>query len=82
MVGPKNPMCMALLICTLEEFSLYFCTQHYSVLCRASVTSFFTAYDALCEEGLAGTVTKVLNDIADNHLPGICPTLLSEHEPL
>lgn len=39
---------------------------------RASVTSFFTAYDALCEEGLTSTVAKVLNDIADIYLSGVC----------
>ncbi|KAG0576428.1 hypothetical protein KC19_5G079000 [Ceratodon purpureus] len=45
-------------------------TNHYWLFStKASVTSFFTAYDALCEEGLAGTVTNVLNDIADTHLP-------------
>lgn len=45
-------------------------TNHYWLFStKRSVTSFFTAYDALCEEGLAGTVTNVLNDISDTHLP-------------
>lgn len=38
--------------------------------CRASLLSFFTAYDALYEEGLAENVTQVLNDIADTSVPG------------
>lgn len=32
---------------------------------RKSATSFFTAYDALCEEGTATTVCKVMNEVAD-----------------
>ncbi|KAI5080907.1 hypothetical protein GOP47_0004090 [Adiantum capillus-veneris] len=32
---------------------------------RKSATSFFTAYDALCEEGTATTVYKVMNEVAD-----------------
>uniref|UniRef100_A0A7I4CXU8 tRNA ligase phosphodiesterase domain-containing protein n=1 Tax=Physcomitrium patens TaxID=3218 RepID=A0A7I4CXU8_PHYPA len=44
-------------------------TNHYWLFStKASVTSFFTAYDALCEEGLTSTVAKVLNDIADIYL--------------
>lgn len=34
------------------------------------MSSFFAAYDALCEEGLARTVTNSLNEIADLSLPG------------
>jgi hypothetical protein len=34
------------------------------------VSTFFAAYDALCEEGLASTVTKSLTEIADTSLPG------------
>jgi hypothetical protein len=33
------------------------------------VSTFFAAYDALCEEGLASTVTKSLTEIADTSLP-------------
>ncbi|MCO5584755.1 hypothetical protein L7F22_038687 [Adiantum nelumboides] len=32
---------------------------------RKSATSFFTAYDALCEDGTATTVYKVMNEVAD-----------------
>ncbi len=34
------------------------------------MSTFFAAYDALCEEGLASTVTKSLTEIADTSLPG------------
>ncbi|KAG6543229.1 hypothetical protein Mapa_015480 [Marchantia paleacea] len=37
---------------------------------KKSVTSFFSAYDALCEEGIASTVTKVMDEIADLSVPG------------
>ncbi|XP_073021613.1 tRNA ligase 1-like isoform X8 [Primulina eburnea] len=37
---------------------------------RRSVTSFFAAYDALCEEGTATPVCKTLDDIADISVPG------------
>ncbi|KAK6926834.1 tRNA ligase, phosphodiesterase, partial [Dillenia turbinata] len=37
---------------------------------RKSVTSFFAAYDALCEEGTAATVCKALDDVADISVPG------------
>ncbi|XP_058108082.1 tRNA ligase 1 isoform X2 [Magnolia sinica] len=37
---------------------------------RKSVTSFFAAYDALCEEGTATPVCKALDDIADISVPG------------
>ncbi|CAL9099126.1 unnamed protein product [Musa acuminata var. zebrina] len=37
---------------------------------RKSVTSFFAAYDALCEEGTATTVCKALNEVADISVPG------------
>ncbi|XP_050292566.1 tRNA ligase 1 [Quercus robur] len=37
---------------------------------RKSVTSFFAAYDALCEEGTATPVCKALNEVADISIPG------------
>lgn len=36
---------------------------------KKSVTAFFTAYDALCEEGLASTVTHTLDEISDISIP-------------
>ncbi|CAK9216079.1 unnamed protein product [Sphagnum troendelagicum] len=45
-------------------------TNHYWLFStRNSVSTFFAAYDALCEEGLASTVTKSLTEIADTSLP-------------
>nr|GEU94686.1 tRNA ligase 1 [Tanacetum cinerariifolium] len=37
---------------------------------RNSVTSFFAAYDALCEEGTATSVCKALDEVADISVPG------------
>ncbi|KAH0458939.1 hypothetical protein IEQ34_011753 [Dendrobium chrysotoxum] len=37
---------------------------------RKSVTSFFAAYDALCEEGTATPVCQALDEIADISIPG------------
>ncbi|WVZ03730.1 hypothetical protein V8G54_024536 [Vigna mungo] len=37
---------------------------------RKSATSFFAAYDALCEEGTATSVCKALDEIADISVPG------------
>ncbi|XP_057449031.1 tRNA ligase 1-like isoform X2 [Lotus japonicus] len=37
---------------------------------RKSASSFFAAYDALCEEGTATSVCKVLDEIADVSVPG------------
>ncbi|XAR59778.1 hypothetical protein NMG60_11015745 [Bertholletia excelsa] len=37
---------------------------------RKSVTSFFAAYDALCEEGTATPVCKALDEVADVSVPG------------
>jgi hypothetical protein len=34
------------------------------------VTSFFAAYDALCEEGTATTVCKALDEVADISVSG------------
>ncbi|TQD91064.1 hypothetical protein C1H46_023348 [Malus baccata] len=37
---------------------------------RKSVTSFFAAFDALCEEGTATPVCMALNEVADISIPG------------
>ncbi|XP_065865631.1 tRNA ligase 1 [Euphorbia lathyris] len=37
---------------------------------RKSVTSFFAAFDALCEEGTATTVCRALDEVADISVPG------------
>ncbi|KAL2938274.1 tRNA ligase 1 [Bienertia sinuspersici] len=37
---------------------------------RKSVTSFFAAFDALCEEGTATTVCKALDEVAEISIPG------------
>nr|XP_043613270.1 tRNA ligase 1 [Erigeron canadensis] len=37
---------------------------------RNSVTTFFAAYDALCEEGTATSVCKALDEMADISVPG------------
>ncbi|KAI3687795.1 hypothetical protein L1987_81498 [Smallanthus sonchifolius] len=37
---------------------------------RNSATSFFAAYDALCEEGTATSVCKALDEVADISVPG------------
>lgn len=34
------------------------------------MTSFFAAYDALCEEGTATSVCKTLDEVADVSVPG------------
>lgn len=34
------------------------------------MTSFFAAYDALCEEGTATTVCKALDEVSDISVPG------------
>lgn len=34
------------------------------------MTSFFAAYDALCEEGTATPVCKALDEVADISVPG------------
>lgn len=41
-----------------------------SFVIRKSVTSFFAAYDALCEEGTATPVCKALDEVADISVPG------------
>ncbi|XP_047337550.1 tRNA ligase 1 [Impatiens glandulifera] len=46
-------------------------TNHVWLLStRKSVTSFFAAYDALCEEGTATPVCKTLDEVADISIPG------------
>ncbi|XP_024970933.1 tRNA ligase 1 isoform X2 [Cynara cardunculus var. scolymus] len=46
-------------------------TNHiWLFLTRNSVTSFFAAYDALCEEGTATSVCKALDEVADISVPG------------
>lgn len=40
------------------------------IFARKSATSFFAAYDALCEEGTATSVCKALDEIADISVPG------------
>ncbi|CBI16268.3 unnamed protein product, partial [Vitis vinifera] len=46
-------------------------TNHVWLLStRKSVTSFFAAYDALCEEGTATPVCKALDEVADISVPG------------
>ncbi|KAJ0244827.1 tRNA ligase 1 [Hirschfeldia incana] len=37
---------------------------------RESATSFFAAFDALCEEGIATTVCRALDEVADISVPG------------
>lgn len=37
---------------------------------RKSVTSFFAAYDALCEDGTATPVCQALDEVADISIPG------------
>ncbi|CAA0811963.1 RNAligase [Striga hermonthica] len=37
---------------------------------RKSAASFFAAYDALCEEGIASSVCKALDEVADISVPG------------
>ncbi|KAH7444044.1 hypothetical protein KP509_02G061700 [Ceratopteris richardii] len=37
---------------------------------RKSATSFFTAYDALCEEGIATEVSRTLDEVSDVSAPG------------
>lgn len=34
------------------------------------MTSFFAAYDALCEEGTATSVCRTLDEVADVSVPG------------
>ncbi|XP_021746101.1 tRNA ligase 1-like [Chenopodium quinoa] len=46
-------------------------TNHVWLLStRKSVTSFFAAFDALCEEGTATSVCKALDEVADISIPG------------
>ena len=47
-----------------------FLKQLKHVTSRRSAISFFTAYDALCEDGTATPVSTVLDEIADVSVPG------------
>ncbi|BAT90626.1 tRNA ligase [Vigna angularis] len=49
---------------------------------RKSATSFFAAYDALCEEGTATSVCKALDEIADISVPGSKDHVKSQGEIL
>lgn len=49
---------------------------------RKSVTSFFAAFDALCEEGTATTVCQALDEIADISVPGSKDHVKSQGEIL
>lgn len=41
------------------------------------MTSFFAAFDALCEEGTATSVCKALDEVAEISVPGIVFVSLS-----
>ncbi|XP_010542600.1 PREDICTED: uncharacterized protein LOC104815752 isoform X2 [Tarenaya hassleriana] len=56
-----NKSCVAVLN---KVLTLLTCQQ------RKSVTSFFAAYDALCEEGTATPVCSALDEVADISVPG------------
>ncbi|GAB2222695.1 hypothetical protein Droror1_Dr00016818 [Drosera rotundifolia] len=49
---------------------------------RKSVTSFFVAFDALCEEGTATPVCKALDEVADISVPGSKDHIKSQGEIL
>lgn len=51
---------------------MFVCPFSYLIcfLLRKSATSFFAAYDALCEEGTATPVCKALDEVADISVPG------------
>ncbi|KAL9252533.1 tRNA ligase 1-like protein [Drosera capensis] len=49
---------------------------------RKSVTSFFAAFDALCEEGTATPVCKALDEVADISVPGSKDHIKSQGEIL
>jgi hypothetical protein len=57
-------------ICTLLGLSLNIIILSVYIFARESATSFFGAYDALCEEGTATSVCKALDKIADISVPG------------
>lgn len=42
------------------------------VIFRVFVMLFFIVYDVFCEEGFISIVVKVLNDIVDIYLLGVC----------
>ncbi|KAH9622860.1 hypothetical protein KSS87_012910 [Heliosperma pusillum] len=49
---------------------------------RKSATSFFAAYDTLCEEGTAITVCKALDELADIRIPGSIDHIKAQGEIL
>lgn len=49
---------------------------------RKSVTSFFAAYDALCEEGTATPVCQALDEVADISVPGSIDHIKAQGEIL
>ncbi|GFQ02089.1 hypothetical protein PHJA_002352800 [Phtheirospermum japonicum] len=49
---------------------------------RKSVTSFFAAFDALCEEGTATPVCKALDEVADISVPGSIDHMKAQGEIL
>lgn len=62
---PSQPfMCLLLILIIIVQCFLF------SSFTRKSATSFFAAYDALCEEGTATPVCKALDEIADISVPG------------
>lgn len=54
----------------LDSRSNILCLIYLCSYSRKSVTSFFAAYDALCEEGTAVPVCKALDEVADISVPG------------
>lgn len=62
---PLRPcVCLLLILIIILQCFLF------SSFIRKSATSFFAAYDALCEEGTATPVCKALDEIADIAVPG------------
>ena len=60
----QSCMCLLLILIMILQCFLF------SSFIRKSATSFFAAYDALCEEGTATPVCKALDEIADIAVPG------------
>jgi hypothetical protein len=63
---PYNVYVSLLILVTILLFFLIMITS----FTRKSATSFFAAYDALCEEGTATPVCKALDEIADISVSG------------
>jgi hypothetical protein len=62
---PSQP-CLCLLLILIIILGCFL----FSSFIRKSASSFFAAYDALCEEGTATPVCKTLDEIADIAVPG------------